>query len=67
MGSTVANRGLLSTGSVVVAHGLSRPEACGIFPDKGLNPCRLHWREDSQPLGPPGKSSADIIKLMTLR
>ena len=33
MGSTVANRGLPSTGSVAVAHGLRCPEACGIFPD----------------------------------
>ena len=33
MGSTVTNRGLPSTGSVAVAHGLRCPEACGIFPD----------------------------------
>ena len=31
------------TGSVVVVHGLSRPMACGIFPDQGLNPCPLYW------------------------
>ena len=30
---------LWSTGSVVVAHGLSCSMACGIFPDQGLNPC----------------------------
>ena len=46
---------LLSTGSrracsVVVAHGLSRPAACGIFPDQGSNPCLPHWQADSQPL-----------------
>ena len=34
---------LLSMGAGVVAHGLSCPEACGIFPDQGLNPCPLHW------------------------
>ena len=28
--------------SVVVAHGLSCPEACGVFPDQGLNPYLLH-------------------------
>ena len=41
--------------SVVVARGLSscgsRPQfcsiACGIFPDKGSNPCPLHWQADS--------------------
>ena len=35
------------TGSVVVAHGLSRSVACGIFPDQGSNPCPLHWQADS--------------------
>ena len=29
-------------GSVVVAHGPSRSAACGILPDQGSNPCRLH-------------------------
>ncbi|CAI9151704.1 unnamed protein product [Rangifer tarandus platyrhynchus] len=37
--------------SVVVAHRLSCPETCGIFPDQGSNPCSLHWQADSQPLG----------------
>ena len=36
--------------SVVVAHRLSCPEAHGIFPDQGSNPCSLHWQADSQPL-----------------
>ena len=35
------------TGSVIVAHGLSRSAACGIFPDQGSNPCSLHWQADS--------------------
>ena len=30
-----------------VAHGPSCSEACGIFPDQGLNPCPLHWQVDS--------------------
>uniref|UniRef100_A0A8C6B8Q3 Uncharacterized protein n=1 Tax=Monodon monoceros TaxID=40151 RepID=A0A8C6B8Q3_MONMO len=33
-----------STGSVVVAQGLSCSAACGIFLDQGSNPCRLHWQ-----------------------
>ena len=37
-------------GSVVVAHGPSRSAACGILPDRGTNPCPLHWQADSQPL-----------------
>ena len=34
-------------GSAVVAHGPSRSAACGIFPDRGTNPCALHWQADS--------------------
>ena len=37
-------------GSVIVAHGPSCSEACGIFPDQGSNPCSLRWQADSQPL-----------------
>ena len=33
--------------SVIVAHRLSCPTACGIFPVRGLNPGPLHWQEDS--------------------
>ena len=36
--------------SVVVAHELSCPVVCGIFPEQELNPCPLHWQKDSQPL-----------------
>ena len=37
--SVVVVRGLWSTGSVVVVHGLSCSAACGIFQDQGSNPC----------------------------
>ena len=47
MGSVVVARGLQSTGSVVVAHGLSCSVVCGIFLDQDLNPCPLHWKVDS--------------------
>jgi len=30
-------------------HGLRCSTACGFFPDQWLNPCPLHWQEDSQP------------------
>ena len=33
--------------SVVVVHGLSCPEARGIFADQGSNLCPLHWQADS--------------------
>ena len=39
-----------SAGSVAVAQGLSCSMTCGIFPEKGLNPCGLHWKVDSYPL-----------------
>ena len=55
--SAVVARGLSScgsraqsTGSVVVAHGLSCSAACEIFPGQGSNPYPLHWQADSQPL-----------------
>ena len=48
-------------GSVVVAHGLSRSAACGIFPDQGSNPCPLHWQADSQPLRHQGSPRIDFI------
>ena len=53
-GSVVAAHGLWSVGSVVVAHGLSCPEICGIFLDRGSNPCLLHWQVDSLPLSHQG-------------
>ena len=40
--------------SLVVAHGLKCPVACGIFPDQGSNRCPLHWQADSLPLDHPG-------------
>ena len=48
-------------GSVIVAHGPSCSAACGIFPDRGLNPCSLHWQADSQPLRHQG-SPLQIFK-----
>ena len=33
--------------SVVVAHQLICPAACGIFPDQGLKLHPLHWKADS--------------------
>ena len=40
-----ALKGYRSSGSFVVARGLSCPIACGIFP--GLKPCLLHCKVDS--------------------
>ena len=56
----------LEQGSVVVAHGLSCPEACGILLDQGLNPCLLHWKADSLPLSQPGKPRTTFFKVKPL-
>ena len=45
--SVVVARGLWSSGSEVVAQGLSCSMACEIFPDQGSKPCPLHWQADS--------------------
>ena len=52
----------ISRTSVIVAHGLSRSELCGIFPDQGLNPCLLCWQADSYPLDHQG-SPAQILTI----
>ena len=59
--SLVAEHGLQSAGSVVVAHGLSCSAACGIFLDQDSNPCPLHWQADSQPLRHQGSSLAILL------
>ena len=62
MASLVAECGLLGTqASVVVAHGLSFPEAYGIFLDQGSNLCPLHWQADSQPLDHQGSPGRDFL------
>ena len=49
--SLVADHGLQGEWtSIVVAHRLSCPVACRIFPNQGLNMCPLHWQANSQPL-----------------
>ena len=57
-----------------MVHRFSCSEACGIFPDQGLNLRPLHWQADSYPLHhcgnpaagfftaePPGKPSKEYI------
>ena len=43
-GLRVASPRLSSTGSIVVVHEPSCPMVYGILPDKGKNPCLLHWQ-----------------------
>ena len=50
VGSLIAEHELqVSRVSVVVAHVLSCPAACGIFLDQGSNLCPLHQQADSLP------------------
>ena len=48
-------------GSVIVAHGPSCSAACGIFPDRGSNPCPLHSQADSQPLRHQGSLAGGFL------
>ena len=54
LGSVVVAPGLQSSGSVVVAHGISCSMACGTFPDQGSNSCVLNSGVDSLPLSHQG-------------
>ena len=53
---------LQSTGSTLVAHGLSCSLARGIFPDQGSNPYLLHWQADSLPLRLPRKLNTSYTR-----
>ena len=55
--------GLYSTGSTAVVNQLSCSAACGIFPDRGSNPCLLHWQGDSLPLSHQGSPSQRFYHL----
>ncbi|XP_073665617.1 receptor activity-modifying protein 3 isoform X1 [Tursiops truncatus] len=48
-------------GSAAMAHGPSRSAACGIFPDRGMNPCPLHRQADSQPLRHQGSLKKEVL------
>ena len=54
-GSVVAAPRLWSTGSKVVAHGLSCSEACEILLNQRSNLCLLHWKADTLPLRYQGR------------
>ncbi|XP_060162416.1 uncharacterized protein [Globicephala melas] len=49
-------------GSAAMAQGPSCSAACGIFPDRGTNPCPLHRQADSQPLRHQGSPQVIIFK-----
>ena len=61
VGSVVAAPRLLSTGSVVLANGLSCSTARGIFPDQGWNPCLLPLAGGFLVTEPPRKYILNII------
>ncbi|XP_066878792.1 DNA-directed primase/polymerase protein isoform X4 [Kogia breviceps] len=48
--SSASSKGSGRAGPAAMAHGPSYSAACGIFLDRGTNPCALHRQVDSQPL-----------------
>ena len=68
MGSVVAAPGLSSKSSIAMSHGLSCPEACGIFSDQVSNLCprtryrTLCWQADSYPLDLQGSCWGQLLK-----
>ena len=55
--------GLLSTGSVAVANGLSCSAACmRDLPGPGIKPTSLHWQADSLPLSHQGSPLPSLSK-----
>ena len=62
--SLVADPRLQGTwSSVVAAHGLSCPAACGIFRDQESNSRSLHQQVDSYPLDHQGSPLLSVLKL----
>ena len=59
--SLVEEKGLWSTGSVVVAHGFSCSVACGVMPDQGSNLCPLCWKVDSSHLSHQGSPTVTVV------
>ena len=55
---------LQCSGSVVVVRGLSRPEACGILGDLGLNSGLLHQQANFNP-EPPGKTQTLLTRAVS--
>ena len=59
--SIVEASGHQTTSSIVVVPGLSSSSACGIFLDRGLNPCLLHWQVDSLLLSHQGNPTPTLL------
>ena len=52
------------TGFRSLARGLSCSLVCGIFLDRRLNSCLLHWQADSQPLDHQGSLYAGLLRVL---
>ena len=55
------------SGSVVVAHGLSCSEACGIFPGPGIEPVTPALAGRFFTTEPPGKPLPEVLKIKLLK
>ena len=60
--SPLRSTGSRRAGSAVVAHGLSCPAACGIFPDQGSNTVSPALAGRFLTTAPPGKPELDAFK-----
>ena len=65
--SLVAGYRLWSTRFRTCSHGLSSLAACGIFPNRGLNPCPLHWQAASLTLSHRESPGRQILNDWTTR
>ena len=65
--SLVAGYRLWSTRFRSCSHGLSSLAACGIFPNRGLNPCPLHWQAASLTLSHRESPGRQILNDWTTR
>ena len=66
LASVTGAPGRWSAGSVVVAHGLSCPVACGIFLDQRLNLRLLHWQVGSLLLSHQGSPVTHLRQQSTM-
>lgn len=65
-GSGVVARELKSVGSVVAALEFICTPAWGIFPDRRLNTCPLHWQADPYPPDHQGSPGFPFMKTQIL-
>ena len=59
--SSCSSRGTRTQAHSLWCMGLADPRHVVIFPDRGSNPCLLHWQADSLPLSHQGSPFGDLF------